>query len=158
HDLDKAVGGGLDHDLLSRAAAVHAVHDGRGLGRHVGRSSFLGNDMLAQAIVAEDAAGAGLQIDGCHAPGIAGKAERPADVEGIADVWAADIGAAGRVAREGDFHPAANRRLFDAYRLRHAVQHGYSSNSTSRDSRSTTASTPSPVAQLVSRIGLPPRA
>src|SRR5262249_59020171 len=109
-------------------------------------------------IVAEDAGGAGLQIDGCHAPGIAGKAEGPADVIGIADVLAADIGAAGRVARKGDFHAAARFRLFDRYRLRHTVQHGYWSNSTSRDSCSTTASTPSPVAQLVSRIGLPPRA
>ena len=36
----------------ARAAAIHAVDDRRGLGRDVGRGSFLGHDMLAQAIVA----------------------------------------------------------------------------------------------------------
>src|SRR5262249_42327023 len=99
-----------------------------------------------------------LQIDGCHALGITGKAEGPTDVIGIADVLTADVGAATRIACEVEFHAAARFRLLDRYELRHTVQHGYWSNSTSRDSCSTTASTPSPVAQLVSRIGLPPRA
>ena len=90
----------------------------------VGRGSFLGYDMLVQAIVAEDAAGAGLHVDGRHARGIAREAQRAADVIGIAGILAAEVGATGGIAREDDLQAAARFRAFDRCDLRCAVQHG----------------------------------
>ena len=117
-----------------------------------------GDDRNFVPVLLIDATGARLDIERRQARRIVWEVVRPADVEWVACELTKDVCAAVSVSRERQAQTARRRRAIS--RLRNVflggrdVQRGlYWSNSTSCARRSTTSSTPSPVAQFVTSTG-----
>ena len=83
----------LNAHTLGCASRRHGVNHGRGLGRDVRFSALRRGQCQIEPVVLIDAAGARLQIERGESWMVAILVERPEDVEGVACILTAEIGA-----------------------------------------------------------------
>ena len=149
----------FDAHALAGASRRHGVNHGRGLGRDMRFSALRRGQRQIEPVVLIDAARAGLHIERGEAWMVLVVVMHAADMERVARILALQISCADRHRRQRRARACRTRacapRPTRLRPLSSLIRQAAKITSSTR--RSTTASTPSPVLQLVSITGRPRR-